>query len=383
MKLFNFLKQYSSLEDLPRFANRQGVAALLYDEVVGSGENPFDKRGLMRLSGYAQKQAKKWEMQKESIASLARFCEHHGVKMMVFKGYALSLMFDKPESRKSGDVDVFFFELGQQTTDYGQRTIKPAGEKVDRLLREKGVIVTKTIEKHTVFDIKGTHYENHNFFLDSNDHERLIEVEEYLFKQLNNRLTKTKDVNNYEDESCHAGGGVVWSEEWENVCYPGPNFNAIYLPLHAAQHFIYSGASLKQLVDWPMFLKRCGRDVNWDEVYALADNVGCIKWIDVLNAIAVDKFGISVECIGGEKRLVVRDERLEDKVLRAFVENVDIDKNAPFLKLFALKTAKQFRYRWKHELVYNENFWKSYIKHSFGYIKRKIKKWNTLVYTLD
>lgn len=352
MTLFDLLKQYSTLDELPRFANRQGVASLLYNEVVGSGDNPFDKSGLIRLSGYAQKQAKKWDIQRDSIASVAKFCKKNGVKMMIFKGYALSLLFENPESRKSGDVDVWFFADGQQT-------MIPMGENVDELLRAKGVNVVKTVEKHTVFDIKGTHYENHRFFLDSDDHERLMAVEEYLQKTLSG-----SPLN---------GEGMVQSDEWENVMYPSANFNAVYLPLHAARHFIYSSASFKQLVDWPIFLQRCGRNVDWSVVYALANKAGYRKWLDVLNAIAVDKFDVGMECIGGQAHYCP-NINLEEKVIRSFIVNKDVDNHAPFLKLFALKSTKQFKNRWKINLVYNDNFWFSYVKHSFGYIKRKIRK---------
>lgn len=357
MLLYDIINQYTTLEELPRFALKQGVSALLHDEIVASGVNPLDKQGLMHLLGYAQIQKDKWEVQRKSIGALAHFCEKHGICMLIFKGYGLSLLYDIPTSRQSGDVDVYFFDMGQQTADNGQLAINPVGEKVDELLRSRGVNVHMTTEKHTVFDIKGAHYENHNYFLDSDEHDKLLQVEDFLLKTISGSPVK--------------GDGMVRSDEWNNVYYPSPNFNAIYLPLHAAQHFMYSGASLKQLVDWPMFLKRCGKEVDWDEVYAIADKVGCRKWIDVLNSIAVNTFDVPIECVGVD-RFEVRDERLEEKVIRAFVYSEDVDNNAPFVKLFILKTMKQLRNRWKSELIYGENFWMGYIKHVLRYIKRKM-----------
>lgn len=362
MKIFNLLKKFTSLEELPKFANKHGMVALVYDEVAASGVNPLDRKGLMRLTGYAQRQRDTWQVQKESIGTLARFCEKNGIGMLIFKGYALSLLYDVPTSRKPGDVDVWFFELGQRTNHpegalssnlSSLNSAKCAGEKVDELLKARGVNVLMTNEKHTVFDLKGAHYENHNYFLDSDEHDRLLEVEDYLINSLK-------------------GKGMERSEEWSNVYYPSPNFNAIYLPLHAAQHFMYSGASLKQLVDWPMFLKRCGKEVDWASVYALADKVGCRKWIDVLNSIAVNTFDVPLECVGLDN-LEVRDEGLEEKVIKSFVYSEDVDSNSPFVKLFVQKTMKQLRNRWKSELIYGENFWVGYAKHVARYVRRKAR----------
>lgn len=354
MYILELLKQYSTLEEIPRFANRQGVAALLYDEVVESEVNPFDKSGLIRLSGYAQKQAKKWEIQKDSINTVAQFCNKNGIGILLFKGYSVSLLYKNPNSRKSGDVDVFFFEFNQQNLrDKNELTLDStifAGNKVDKLLCSRGKQIVRTKEKHSKFNVNDTLFENHSFFLNNDTHPKLLIAEKYLRKQK-----------------------MLQSKEWNNIYYPNQNFNAVFLPLHAAEHFIYSGASLRQLIDWPMFLQHSGNEVEWSEVYALADRTGFRKWLDILNTIAINKFGVSTDCIGGSKYFVP-NEMLEDKVISAFIHNEDIDDETPFLKLFYLKTLKQIKNKWKFELVYNENFYKSYINHSFCYLRRIIKK---------
>lgn len=340
MTLLNLLKHYTTIEELPRFANRQGIAALLYNELVENGTNPFGKSDLIRLSGYAQKQAKKWEVQKESIGTLAAFCLMHGIKMFIFKGYGLSLLYDNPESRKSGDVDVLFFEENK-------KDIIASYEKINNLLKTKGVIVKYTVEKHSEFDIKGVHYENHSHFLESKIHKQFRIVEEYLSLQ-----------------------DMIKSNEWDNVYYPSPDFNAIYLPIHAGEHFVYEGASLKHIVDWYMFLKHDGEKVKWNEIYNLAYKTGIKKWIDVLNYIAVNSFDINSNCIGGPEYLKSNDE-LSNKVLNAYATIDNTPYNPSFLHKFFYKSHRLFINRWKLELAYGENFWTSYARHLIGYIKRE------------
>lgn len=341
MKLFELLKRNTSIEEMPRWACQQGVGSLLYDEIVESGKNPFDRRGLMILSGSAQKQTQMWELQKEALKSMNNFCTRYALKMIVFKGYSMSLKYDVPEHRKPGDVDVYFVDLNENSF---------VGEKANELLRKHGVNVTYANDKHSVFDIKGSHFENHMHYLESEEHTRLKEVEEYLLKQ---PLQK--------------------SEEWSNIYYPSPNFYAIYLPLHTADHFVYEGTSLRLLVDWAVFLKYDGQNVNWKEIYSLADSIRFRKFLDSMNSIVIDKFDVPASCVGGDE-YVRKNAKVDERVFKSFMVMNRIDANGSFLQVFYQKTVKQWNNRWKIKLVYDESFLYNYFSHSLRFVIRKIHK---------
>lgn len=88
-----------------------------------------------------------YEQQKEIIQRLASFYVSQGVKMMLLKGYGLSLNYPQPANRPCTDIDVYL---------YGR------GEFADQMAQEKlGVEVKQNEDKHSTFSFEGILVENH------------------------------------------------------------------------------------------------------------------------------------------------------------------------------------------------------------------------------
>jgi len=455
MKLFDLLSKYKSLEELPQFANEMNVGALLYDEVVASGDNPFDTIGLMQLSQASQIQSKLWYVQKENIRRLSVFCAKHGIKMLIFKGYAMSLLYDKPESRKSGDVDVFFFEeefqglrfkvqssrfkvqgsrfkvQGSRFKVQGSRfkvqgsgsrdpeiprsrvpEIQNASHKMDELVKAKGREL-EIGDKHSSFNVRETHIENHRHFVGTEEHPKLQDVEDYLLKQIYEtlRYENENEALRYENENenetlryenCHPGDMLIKSDEWPNVYYPSPNFNAVFLPLHMGEHFVNEGASLHQLLDWIVFLEKCGDQVDWPKVYELADKCGFRKWLDgisefgisgirdlrnheVLDEVNSGNTKCSTKSILSSTRtfrtpeiLKSRDPEIQSsgipqKVLQELFASRPYDRESREhtpLKYLWDRTIMTFRDGWKIRMVYDESPMRWFLRHAWNYVRK-------------
>lgn len=343
MTLFHLLKQYSTLEELPRFANRHGVAGLLYGEIERGGENPFDKRGLMRLSGYAQKRARKYSQQKDVIYRLAGFYGRHGIKMFLFKGYSLSLLYPTPCYRPSTDIDVYLFG---------------DGEKGDDILKEHNISVIQHEDKHSVFDIKGVTVENHATFINVRDRKDLVCVEEFLEQEA---LLAKEDV------------------EIKNLYLPTPNFNALFLPYHFANHWVGQEANLKQLCDWAFFLEKYSEIVDWERIVELARSIGFEKFLLALNAITVKTFCLDVRKVPVENA----DRSLAEKILHDVMnlQAVSVQsRNANPVSISIKKGIAYIKNQERRKIVGNDtnifisfyNQVKAYLRHVYGIDKRSI-----------
>lgn len=318
---------------MPRFANRHGVAGLLYDEIVESGANPSDTRWIVKLSGYAQKQRKRYDLHKDAIASLARFYSKHDIKMLVFKGYALSLLYDVPENRKSGDVDIYLF---------GE------GEKADSILQTNGIKVNLQEDKHSTFDIKGVHFENHATFLDLRGNKNMKIAETYLEKEIKSKYSGANNIN--------------------NIFLPTPNFNALFLPLHFAQHWVSYETSFRMLYDWSVFLQKCSKDVDWNEVYIIIEKIGFAHYFNALNLITIETFNISNVTLPN----VNADKKLADKILHDTMNPtsvVDIPQNGRFFMSTIMKSFRYYKLNKRMNMIYKQRFISRFYSHSISYIR--------------
>lgn len=341
MKIFNLLRKFTSLEELPMFANKHGMVALVYDEVAASGVNPFDRKGLMHLTGYAQKQREKYALQKEAIGALARFYGKHGIRMMVFKGYAMSLLYDVPDSRHSTDVDVF---LMKENSEGDEASYINAGEDGDKLIAKKNIPIKQDEDKHSVFTVNGVGVENHAVFINVFEHGRLAETERFLEHEalvMSNKKRK------------------------DGLIFPTEEFNAAFLPLHMGGDFVVGMMKMKHLYDWVVFLNSRGCEVNWDEIYGLAKRGGYLNFLTCLNGIVIDKFGVSPECVGWNDQDVMYDAQLADKVFNTVAKDMDA---MPPTSLWG-KSMRFIRNRWRFKLVYSQSLFTGYILHAKSYIK--------------
>lgn len=335
MYILDLLKQYSSIEELPRFANRHGVAAFVYDEVVSKGENPLGTKGLIRLSGYAQKQRKKYDAQLYAIETLARLYSEIGVRMLVFKGYAISKQYDVPENRRCGDVDIYLFG---------------DGEKADKLVQSKGIDVLLQVDKHSAFDWKGVHFENHATFLGVRGSKGMKHVETFLENEIK--------------ENCRK------DDKLENVYIPCANFDALFIPLHFAGHWVRSELSLRMLYDWAIFLEKRSQEVDWVKIIDVAKVIGFERFLYAMNYCVVKVFGVNENLVGTDKPDVsLAKEIFKDTMFPH--EIMEIPNDVGFLKGCWLKSIRYYKLNKRRNKVKKQNLITSFYYHTLSYLHFK------------
>lgn len=362
MKLLSLLKDYTTLEEVPRLANRQGVAGLLYQEVIESGENPGDKRWIMRLSGFVQKRQKRYHVHKEKMEKLARFYGKHGIGMMVLKGYGLSLNWPTSDFRQPGDLDIFLFDKGLVGEEVkglmGEEVKGLRGDEVwkraDRLVEEKlGVKVDDSHEHHTCFSLGDLSVENHYDIVDTKTHKdgKLVDG---ILKEMALKHVKTA------------------IPVFDNVYLPPANFNAIFLMRHMGQDFGSTHTSLRQIFDWAFFMEKHGAEVDWNVVMPLLKEMGIVKFFHIINAICVDYLGFD-EKIFPE---IEHDEKLEKRILDDLF-NPEFSETQPKGKVIQniiFKTRRYWKNSWKKELIFK---YSPLVDFFYG-VKMHLGRWRTL-----
>jgi hypothetical protein len=131
-------------------ASSQGILAWVWDGICKLPKEfqpPRQQAISWGLS--AQEIWDRYNKQKHVLRQMIDICNQNNIRLLLFKGIALSELYPRPESRPSSDIDIYLFE------DYLRG---------DQLFARENV--TKT-NKRTGFDYKGVHIENHRIFLNT------------------------------------------------------------------------------------------------------------------------------------------------------------------------------------------------------------------------
>lgn len=142
---FNVEVDWDNLMDL---ASKQGILAWVYDGICKlpkEQQPPRQQRINWALS--AQEIWDRYHKQKEVLADMVKVCDENDMRMLLLKGIGLSELYPKPESRPSGDIDVYFFGEYEKGNE-----IFSSGEVKER-------------KKECEFEYQGATIENHRTFV--------------------------------------------------------------------------------------------------------------------------------------------------------------------------------------------------------------------------
>ena len=202
-------------------AIKQGVVAIVWDEVMramaeGSiaPEQQPSKAVKLQWALATEQVERKYLRQVQVIEKLARFFAEHNIKMMILKGYGLSLNYPVPNHRPCSDVDIWLFE--EYKTSDGSIARRSAQQRADQLLREHlNIAIDEDKHHHTVFYVDGVMVENHYDFLNIHSHHSNRIIEQRL-QQLTQRPMLEIEVE----------GAAVY--------LPSADFHALFMLRHSA-----------------------------------------------------------------------------------------------------------------------------------------------------
>ena len=240
----------------------------------------FPKVLLLQWGMYAMKveqlYAQQWKA--ANALTLTDYYASNGVGTVMLKGFAIGQYYPVPNHRASCDLDCFLKE------DY---------EKGNTLVEKKKVKVDRGHYKHSTFDIKGLHVENHQFCTAIRGC-RNRKAKEFL--QLLQGILKK--------------GPLTPIGESHLLC-PPPMFNALFLTKHAMVHFLTEGITLRHYTDWAMFVQANREAVDWNEFVVICKEYGLFRFAEALTANCVRLLHIEapfpVACSEAVQELMLQD----------------------------------------------------------------------------
>ena len=334
------IDDWKQLKDL---AEAQGLSAIVLDGIdvsTGSANNEVDTLPLQMklewIGDVLQNYESRYKQYQDAIGSLAAFYNQHGFKMMVLKGYGLSLNYPKPNNRPCGDIDIWLF--GQQ---------KEADEALNAWFKVQGskFKIDTSHHHHTVFEWKGFSVENHYDFLNVHHHKSNMEMEKIL-----------KDFGQDDSHYVEIDG--------EKVYLPSANLHAMFMLRHAMSNFASTGFNLRQLLDWGFFVEKHGYEIDWDWLDKQLGHFGMKKLYDIFNAICVGDLGFDVNIFPK----VQFDPMVKDRVLNDILSPEFNEKEkGGFCSRAIFKYRRWKANAWKHELCFSESmssaFWSGVKSH--------------------
>lgn len=324
---------------LKALADTQGLTAVVLDglnmvqseRLMVQGSMPQRLR-LQWIGEVMQNYEQRYIQYEKAIASLAKWYNQHGFKMMVLKGYACSLDWPNPKHRPCGDIDIWQF--GQQ-------------KKADSALsKEKGIKIDNSHHHHTVFYWGDFSVENHYDFINVHHHK-------------SNALFETLLKEQGQDDSYYV------EVEGEKVYLPSPNLHALFLLKHACIEFAASGLNLRQLLDWVFFVKAHGCEVDWGWLENILEEFGMKRLYEVFNAICVGDLGFENSVFSKAQVEPALKEKVLDEIISSSISN---DKPRNLLLRIIWKWNRWKASEWKHKLAYKERMWSAFWSGVWGHL---------------
>ena len=267
------------------------------------------------------------KINREFIARLALLLLKHNIRMLLMKGYGLSLYWPKPDIRPIGDIDIYTLGKWKET---------------DRLLHDElGVRIDNSYHKHSVIRYKGKTIENHYNFLNIHAHRSTAEIEAILHEELN--ANPDKDIR--------------------NLYYPSTRFNTLYILRHGAEHFASTSMNLRLVLDWAFFVLK--NEIDWDWLLQILDRVGMKQYLATINAICTRYLGFPSSLF---PELAI-DEMLVERSLNDIL-HPEVTRKQPYnpVREIFFRFQRWWKNDWKNKMVYKENRWQLLLTQAWSHI---------------
>ena len=251
-------------EKLIAEAEKQGMSVIasdglqkLYDlGCYEAGDDKEARRVKARWFGRTMKYEARFAAQAAASRKMGKWLAEEGIGTVVMKGTTVSACYPVPAHRYSADLDCFLVREGEHLEAF---------ELGNRVMEKHGLSVDRRYYKNSSFDLPGLHVENHKFCTPFRGNGTLRRLERLLQKMvLDGPLTPLGDTGLLE---------------------PPPMFSALFLTEHAYSHFLHEGLTLKHILDWALFRRRHGADVDWAQFDAYCAEFGFTRFLSSIDAV--------------------------------------------------------------------------------------------------
>ena len=314
--------------ELYKLSQEQGVTGIVLDGInrcFDKGVNlDIDFQTKMEWIGLVTQMEQQYKLHEKHLRELAAFYQEYGIRMMVLKGYGLSKNYLVPSHRPCGDMDIYLFGEQEKADEALNAWFKVQGSKFK---------IDRSHHNHTVFQFQGETVENHYDFL--NVHVRPSN------KRIEAKLKELANVDVNLDD---------------NIYIPSVEFNAIYLLRHCAAHFASTEMTVRQALDWGLFMEKHHKEIKWDEYLPYLKKEGMYKFYNLMGLFCMRNLGFDASIFLG-----LYDDELFERFSNEIMEPEFKDKeNGNLLWSLWVKPRRWWHNRWKNRLCYPDSPWEEF-----------------------
>lgn len=320
-------KEWAVLFEMSKKQSVAGVTFMALDKMMESGQKP-PLNVLYEWIAVAQQLRTSYSQSENVVQILSRTLYEGGFEMMVLKGHGIALNYPIKELRPSGDLDIWCF--GKE-------------KEVDKYLSSKKIKIDNSHHHHSVFHFEGITVENHYDFINTHTRPSSKDVELRLKKLANGRL---KAHNN------------------ENVYYPLANFNAHFLLIHSASHFICNEMTVRHILDWGLFFQHHHKEISWDDYLSYIKEIGIYRFYNLLGLFCMRNLGFDASIFHG----LYDDDlfyRFSNEILSPEFRQKE---NGYLINSMWVKLRRWWYNRWKNQLCYPDSLFSTFLYSLWGKI---------------
>ena len=258
--LFDATTDWMALYNL---AKKQSSIGLIYEGILTLPTELRPSRGVfLQWSNIVAGIEESNEHLNEELKNVFTLYQNNGLTPVLLKGQGVAQNYRYPNRRQCGDIDVY---LGGDM------------EKANELLRPEAVCEEEEMAKHTAFRWHGVEVENHCIMVSLN----APAAKRFFQKTI---------------EEWYPGGHTLSIDGFQ-VKVPPHEFNAVFLLIHAINHFFSGGLGLRQVTDWLCLLEATRSQFNKDLYNHYLQKTSLTRAAKAFGAIAVELLGLPLESL--------------------------------------------------------------------------------------
>lgn len=323
-------------------ASRHGVLPLV---ILSLSDVEFPtreaKKTFIKWYTNAERSKEKYRKRVKLMESLSLCFKKAGLDVMFLKGATTAQLYPEPQLRMFGDIDYYMFGESDKSIE---------------VLNAVGIKTSEYFNHHTQASAGGILLENHYDFLDRQNHQGNLLIDDEL-----KRLASVEG---------HQYSFKFDNPEADNAYCMSPTMNALFLMRHMAAHFFSETVPLRMLYDWALFLNRYHENVDWNRVNELYKQSGMAEFPRMIQGILVSKLMLSTLACPIEPLYGETTEKVWQSIIKSPASNPYKKNSVRFLLFEAHTFAKN---RWKHQIVFeDESYIKLFLNYVWLYLNKKV-----------